>query len=215
MSVGRNDPCPCGSGKKYKKCCYLKPKFHEWELNTQELLSDVPYGDVIGKTLMTSLYTLDRETWWEGACHSTTGILYVLLREQGIPNVKRVLSEVKHPLEIDGRTIYFDHSWITINGGVYDLAIYKSLDHRLSWAPTINGFDIQTKQPTDLEYGVTSPIPADPGAVFVGSMSFVEYMDGFLGHPDGLWGYVQIIGEKLGIDLSDVRSKYVETAPTR
>ena len=22
--VGRNDPCPCGSGKKYKKCCLLK-----------------------------------------------------------------------------------------------------------------------------------------------------------------------------------------------
>lgn len=24
MSVGRNDPCPCGSGKKYKKCCLVK-----------------------------------------------------------------------------------------------------------------------------------------------------------------------------------------------
>jgi uncharacterized protein len=23
---GRNDPCPCGSGKKYKKCCMLKEK---------------------------------------------------------------------------------------------------------------------------------------------------------------------------------------------
>jgi len=22
--VGRNDPCPCGSGKKYKKCCLAK-----------------------------------------------------------------------------------------------------------------------------------------------------------------------------------------------
>ena len=22
--VGRNDPCPCGSGKKYKKCCWEK-----------------------------------------------------------------------------------------------------------------------------------------------------------------------------------------------
>lgn len=22
--IGRNDPCPCGSGKKYKKCCGLK-----------------------------------------------------------------------------------------------------------------------------------------------------------------------------------------------
>lgn len=24
MKVGRNDPCPCGSGKKYKHCCYTK-----------------------------------------------------------------------------------------------------------------------------------------------------------------------------------------------
>lgn len=22
--TGRNDPCPCGSGKKYKQCCLLK-----------------------------------------------------------------------------------------------------------------------------------------------------------------------------------------------
>ncbi len=22
MKTGRNDPCPCGSGKKYKHCCY-------------------------------------------------------------------------------------------------------------------------------------------------------------------------------------------------
>jgi SEC-C motif-containing protein len=24
--VGRNAPCPCGSGKKHKKCCYAKPQ---------------------------------------------------------------------------------------------------------------------------------------------------------------------------------------------
>lgn len=23
--IGRNDPCPCGSGKKYKYCCLNKP----------------------------------------------------------------------------------------------------------------------------------------------------------------------------------------------
>lgn len=22
--TGRNEPCPCGSGKKFKKCCYMK-----------------------------------------------------------------------------------------------------------------------------------------------------------------------------------------------
>jgi tetratricopeptide (TPR) repeat protein len=26
FKIGRNDPCPCGSGKKYKKCCLLKEK---------------------------------------------------------------------------------------------------------------------------------------------------------------------------------------------
>ncbi len=24
QKVGRNDPCPCGSGKKFKKCCEMK-----------------------------------------------------------------------------------------------------------------------------------------------------------------------------------------------
>ena len=26
--IGRNDPCPCGSGKKYKKCCLNKTSPH-------------------------------------------------------------------------------------------------------------------------------------------------------------------------------------------
>ena len=31
MKLGRNDPCPCGSGKKYKKCCLMRDerKSHE------------------------------------------------------------------------------------------------------------------------------------------------------------------------------------------
>ena len=28
QKVGRNDPCPCGSGKKYKKCCLAKDLHH-------------------------------------------------------------------------------------------------------------------------------------------------------------------------------------------
>lgn len=26
FTLAPEDPCPCGSGKKYKKCCYLKDK---------------------------------------------------------------------------------------------------------------------------------------------------------------------------------------------
>lgn len=25
MKIGRNDPCPCASGKKFKRCCYTGP----------------------------------------------------------------------------------------------------------------------------------------------------------------------------------------------
>ncbi len=37
MKIGRNEPCPCNSGKKYKKCCLLDYEtpapFDESELN--------------------------------------------------------------------------------------------------------------------------------------------------------------------------------------
>jgi hypothetical protein len=36
MQAERNDPCPCGSGKKYKKCCYLNPKI-DFNINPPEL----------------------------------------------------------------------------------------------------------------------------------------------------------------------------------
>ena len=35
--VGRNDPCPCGSGKKYKKCCESKQNDSIEEVQTEEL----------------------------------------------------------------------------------------------------------------------------------------------------------------------------------
>jgi uncharacterized protein YecA (UPF0149 family) len=28
MRVGRNDSCPCGSGKKFKKCCLFRNRLH-------------------------------------------------------------------------------------------------------------------------------------------------------------------------------------------
>ncbi|MGK0297161.1 MAG: hypothetical protein ACI9XC_000762 [Gammaproteobacteria bacterium] len=37
MSVGRNDACPCGSGKKYKQCCLNKTL--GWSLQSKIMLS--------------------------------------------------------------------------------------------------------------------------------------------------------------------------------
>ena len=44
--IGRNDPCPCGSGKKYKKCCLPKEQQRSVAAarkdETDEFFEDVP-----------------------------------------------------------------------------------------------------------------------------------------------------------------------------
>lgn len=35
MKIGRNEPCPCGSGQKYKKCCLEKDRQSQAAQETQ------------------------------------------------------------------------------------------------------------------------------------------------------------------------------------
>lgn len=42
MSVGRNEPCPCGSGKKYKHCCYAKDSVKHEEPVIEAPVSEEP-----------------------------------------------------------------------------------------------------------------------------------------------------------------------------
>ena len=39
--VGRNDPCPCGSGKKYKSCCFPKRQQKERPLGKRKFTAKV------------------------------------------------------------------------------------------------------------------------------------------------------------------------------
>ena len=57
--IGRNDPCPCGSGKKFKKCCIDKPlnlfsqhppeRIFHWSF---EEISQIPTDKIIEKLVM-------------------------------------------------------------------------------------------------------------------------------------------------------------------
>ncbi len=42
MNVSRNDPCPCGSGKKYKKCCLIAPTTQAAGSTTRDDLDAAP-----------------------------------------------------------------------------------------------------------------------------------------------------------------------------
>ena len=46
-AIGRNDPCPCGSGNKYKKCCWGKnPADMKTEFKSKYRFEAGSYGDV-------------------------------------------------------------------------------------------------------------------------------------------------------------------------
>ena len=45
--VGRNDPCPCGSGKKYKRCCLPKEKRQGHKVRTAKCAYKVLQSDFI------------------------------------------------------------------------------------------------------------------------------------------------------------------------
>lgn len=40
MKTGRNDPCPCGSGKKFKKCCLPKKEGKQFQLLSYKVTSE-------------------------------------------------------------------------------------------------------------------------------------------------------------------------------
>ncbi|MEA3487864.1 MAG: SEC-C metal-binding domain-containing protein, partial [Euryarchaeota archaeon] len=47
MKVGRNEPCPCGSGKKFKKCCISKNDgFKNNEFKTSYRFESGSYGSI-------------------------------------------------------------------------------------------------------------------------------------------------------------------------
>lgn len=48
QKIGRNDPCPCGSGKKFKKCCEMKQKHKK--INAQVLTPSLSKEHVTQET---------------------------------------------------------------------------------------------------------------------------------------------------------------------
>jgi hypothetical protein len=64
IKIGRNDPCPCGSGKKYKKCCQDKSGQALSQLATMNMLTDELH-QFVDKHYMKLLEPARREFWWD------------------------------------------------------------------------------------------------------------------------------------------------------
>ena len=112
MKIGRNDPCPCGSGKKYKNCCLRKETMSIPD-RIKQAVTESGYNEDIGNVLANMYRYMERKQWW-GACHASCAALYVCLSELGY-KPKLCIGEVF------GQGLYFDHSWISLDDKMIDL----------------------------------------------------------------------------------------------
>jgi hypothetical protein len=197
QKIGRNDPCPCGSGKKYKKCCH--------GLSYREIAMKLNFDHPKRKEITNTFFAVSdylEEVQIAGACHLLSSILYVLLMEQGI-DCDICIGEAA------GFGSYFDHSWIEIDGKVYDVAIQLTLDERRN-PPVFNGINLKTGQPTEIIYGVKYTGLIGDAKYIVFSQSFGQYMDNFPLFQKGAWQIVKQLADRLGIevDIQELRKKY-------
>ena len=205
MKIGRNELCPCGSGKKYKYCCMNKPKMYIKDgvsemVAIRNTVKQQGYSDDIANTLF-NLMRFMKMKRWAGACHATSAVIYVALSELGY-NPFICIGEVKS--DIAG---FFDHSWIELDGKIIDLACAITLmGGRPVSAPVIFDIDTFTGDHYEMKYG-TLYSGLDAIASYILSVSFSDYMDSYPDEKNGLWKIVEIIIDKK-VDVPSLRNKY-------
>jgi len=196
MKIGRNDPCFCGSGKKYKKCCLNGNE--NWRKGIEDFECEQDVKDII---LSAFDFIIDND--FQGGCHLISTIMYILLSERGYQ-----FSLKTGEVQVDNYK--FDHSWLEVAGLVIDITSINTLQDNKKFAPVIFGESVVTGMKSDYKYGVTPNL--DMEAKMVLSQSLSEYIMAGISH--GSLKIMQLIADNAGFNLENVEEivmKYSDT----
>ncbi|EHK4785653.1 MULTISPECIES: lasso peptide biosynthesis protein [Vibrio] len=159
-------------------------------------------NDEIISQLYSELLQFIVETEYKGGCHDTSAVLHVVLNELGIKN-SLCIGEVKTGEK------YFDHSWIEIDGKIYDAAICMPLDGGLWHPPVFASIDLDSETKTELGYGIPSPVGLDEPARSIAQINLGNYalQDPM---PNRLWYMAEQFASELGyeLDAEELAQKY-------
>ncbi len=147
----------------------------------------MPNADVISSIFLSVLDLMLRNDW-KGACHESSAAIHVLLNESQIENTWYIG-------EVSVGNLPFDHSWIEIQDGVFDLAICKPLIPAFYTGPTINGVNIETNTHPIVRYGIHLDIPDDAMTALVKKTNLTSYFNNSPIGPLGTWGLIDNIGK--------------------
>ena len=202
--VGRNDPCPCGSGKKYKKCCMNsnEPKYAKSAI--EQIIAESPFPSNINDVLL-KLFRYMESRGIHGACYAFNSVLYVALSELGY-SPQLCYGEVGNHLNA------INHCWIELDEMILDASYHVSYLHRLqekhrTLTPTIDAQDIENLKHPNHEYGIVRHGLNIDSEDFAKS-PFVQYMDGYKKEKNGLWGVLSEVMPAPITNFDSLREKY-------
>ncbi|MCQ2508364.1 MAG: SEC-C domain-containing protein [Dorea sp.] len=206
--VGRNDPCPCGSGLKYKHCCMKKKgDFVKDGATIQDAIKKIVYDQLDDSRVSGIVYRMQEfmmRRSWIGAGMACTACLYVALKEAGYP-VRCCVGEVN-----DNRGHIFDHSWVEFDGKVIDLGCsvtYLEANSPVS-PPIVLDQNLYNGEKGFLTYGVYQEGIGKDTQEMV-DKSIADYMSGYNFLVNGLWSVVEnILGEKIKVEA--LKTKYAD-----
>jgi tetratricopeptide (TPR) repeat protein len=95
MNPGRNEPCPCGSGKKYKRCCGLEPAASQ-----QQLLNPGEIGALVALVNQNRFSEAEHGARTLIARHPSAGMLWKLLSVALLRQGKEALQALRRAAEL-------------------------------------------------------------------------------------------------------------------
>jgi hypothetical protein len=185
MSIGRNYPCPCGSGKKYKQCCL------DGETTWRQAIENSDIEQAI-KTTLLGAFDFIAENQFKGGCHLISAILFMLLSEQGY-----------EPIVMTGEVgiddYVFDHSWIELDGKIIDLTIMNTLYDNKKLPPVVMNKSVSSGLEPNHKYGVSPNL--DGNTQLILAQSIGQYIQA--GKEHRTYFILVSIAEKSGIHIGD------------
>ena len=193
-------------GRKMEHELLVKLQTAQWKKSAEAIRTPGLAGFRVFATFCGILDFIHQRAW-QGACHASSVVFHVLLREQGADSV------LCHGMA-EKNGILFNHSWVEIEGRVYDAAISNTVSRDVDSPPVFAGIDLATMQDTRLVYGAQSPREADEIVVFAREKGFNAYMDAFPHLRHGLWGAARDVGKRIGVrlNIAKLRAVYADTA---
>jgi SEC-C motif-containing protein len=113
--VGRNNPCPCGSGKKFKKCCLIQPTKGGMSLDELVELLNVPEKTWTVRCVECLEATIECPEWREGTTRQSFHEPEIEkqgwhLLEDHVLNIESAIKcgfDVSEPIETDADMAHF------------------------------------------------------------------------------------------------------------